>query len=115
MYIFFLLPAMFLECGNIISKLQLYKLQKLQVNSVWDYLDRKVNEREPHCQNIQELWNTLCQEWQQFPHNRLQRFVQSITVCAKLLEELSVIWSDRLIGFVGPNIFCLTNCLKPEI
>ncbi len=48
------------------------------IEHVWDYIGRKINEREPPCQDINELRATLIQEWRQFPQNRLRRLVQSM-------------------------------------
>ena len=31
------------------------------------YIGRKINQRNPRCQNIDELRTAILQEWQQFP------------------------------------------------
>jgi hypothetical protein len=40
---------------------------------------RKINQRNPKCQNIDELRTAILQEWQQFPQERLRRLVRSMT------------------------------------
>ena len=49
------------------------------IEHVWDFNGRKINQRNPKCQNIDELRTTILQEWQQFPQQRLRRLVRSIT------------------------------------
>jgi iron-sulfur cluster repair protein YtfE (RIC family) len=39
----------------------------------------KNNQRNPKCQNIDELRTAILQEWQQFPQERLRRLVRSMT------------------------------------
>jgi hypothetical protein len=39
----------------------------------WDFTGRKINQRNPKCQNIDELRIAILQEWQQFPQERLRR------------------------------------------
>ena len=46
---------------------------------VWDFIGRKINQRNPKCQNIDELRTTILQEWQQFPQERIRRLVRSMT------------------------------------
>ena len=46
---------------------------------VWDFIGRKINQRNPKCQNIDELRTAILQEWQQFPQERLRRLVRSMT------------------------------------
>jgi Fe-S cluster biosynthesis and repair protein YggX len=43
-----------------------------------DFLGRKINQRNPKCQNIDELRTAILQEWQQFPQERLRRLVRNI-------------------------------------
>jgi hypothetical protein len=33
----------------------------------WDFIGRKMNQRNPKCHNIDELGTAILQEWQQFP------------------------------------------------
>jgi hypothetical protein len=33
------------------------------IEHVWDFVGRKVNQRNPQCQNIAELTNTILEEW----------------------------------------------------
>jgi transposase len=40
-----------------------------------DFIDRKINQRNPKCQNIDELRTAILQEWQQFPQERLRQYV----------------------------------------
>ena len=49
------------------------------IEYVWDFIDRKINQRNPKCQNIDELRTGILQEWQQFPQERLRRLVRSMT------------------------------------
>ena len=46
---------------------------------VWDFIGRKINQRNPKCHNIDELRTAILQEWQQFPREQLRRLVQSMT------------------------------------
>ena len=39
------------------------------IEHVWDFIGRKINQRNPKCQNIDELRTAILQEWQQFPKN----------------------------------------------
>ena len=45
------------------------------IEHVWDFIGRKINQRNPKCQNIDELRTAILQEWQQFPQERLRRLV----------------------------------------
>ena len=45
---------------------------------VWDFIGRQINQRNPKCQNIDELRTAILQEWQQFPQERLRRRVRSM-------------------------------------
>jgi hypothetical protein len=49
----------------------------LCIEHAWDFIGRKINQRNPKCQNIDELRTVILQEWQQFPQERLRRFVRS--------------------------------------
>jgi transposase len=40
------------------------------IEHVWDFIGRKINQRNPKCQNIDELRTAILQEWQQFPQER---------------------------------------------
>ena len=42
-------------------------------------IGREINQRNPKCQNIDELRTAILQEWQQFPPEWLRRLVQSMT------------------------------------
>ena len=37
------------------------------IELLWDFIGRKINQRNPKCQNIDELRTAILQEWQQFP------------------------------------------------
>ena len=37
------------------------------IEHVWDYIGRKIIQRNPKCQHIDELRTAILQEWQQFP------------------------------------------------
>jgi transposase len=49
------------------------------IEHVWDFIGRKNYQRNPKCQNIDELRAAILQEWQQFPQERLRRLVRSMT------------------------------------
>ena len=48
------------------------------IEHVWDVIGRKINERDPPCQNIAELSDAFIQEWRQFPQQRLKWLVYSM-------------------------------------
>jgi hypothetical protein len=54
--------------------------------------NRKINQRNPKCQNIDELRTAILQEWQQFPQERLRRRVRSMT--RHVTEEVFIILKD---------------------
>ena len=37
------------------------------IEHVWDFIGRKINQRNPKCQNNDELRTAIFQEWHQFP------------------------------------------------
>ena len=49
------------------------------IEHAWDFIGRKIHQRNPKCQNIDELRTAILQEWQQFPQERLRRLVRSMT------------------------------------
>ena len=49
------------------------------IEHVWDIIGRKINQRNPKCQNIDELRTAILQEWEHFPQERLRRLVRSMT------------------------------------
>ena len=51
------------------------------IEHVWDFIGRQINQRNPKCQNIDELRIAILQVWEQFPQERL------IPSCAKHDEE----------------------------
>ena len=55
------------------------------IEHVWDFIGRKINQRNPKCQIIDELRTAILQEWQQFPQERLRRLVRSM---ARRVTEL---------------------------
>jgi hypothetical protein len=50
------------------------------IEHVWDFIGRKINQRNPKCQNIDELRIAILQEWQQFPQEWLRRLEHIVTV-----------------------------------
>jgi transposase len=42
------------------------------IEHVWDFIGRQINQRNPKCQNSDELRTAILQEWQQFPQERLK-------------------------------------------
>ena len=48
------------------------------IEHLWDDIGRKINDRFPACQNLQELCDALVQEWQSLPLRTLRHLVQSI-------------------------------------
>jgi hypothetical protein len=48
------------------------------IEHVWDFIGRKINQRNPQCQIIDELRTAILREWQQFPQERLRRLVRSM-------------------------------------
>jgi hypothetical protein len=48
------------------------------IEHVWDSVGRKINQRNPKCQYIDELRTAILQEWQQSPQERLRRLVRSL-------------------------------------
>jgi transposase len=61
------------------------------IEHVWDFIGRKINQRNPKCQNIDELRTAILQEWQQFPQKRLMSLETikiDITIFLTLLKRL---------------------------
>jgi hypothetical protein len=52
---------------------------QITIKNVHVQLTVKGNQRNPKCQNIDELRTAILQEWQQFPQERLRRLVRSMT------------------------------------
>lgn len=48
------------------------------IEHVWDFIGRKINQRQPKCQNLNELRVALIAEWQRFPQYRLRRLVRGM-------------------------------------
>jgi hypothetical protein len=48
------------------------------IEHLWDDIGRKINDRVPACQNLQELRDALVQEWQSIPLRTLRHLVQSM-------------------------------------
>jgi hypothetical protein len=57
------------------------------IEHVWDFIGRKINQRNPKCQNIDALRTAILQEWQQFPQEQLRRLVRSMTRHATQLHN----------------------------
>ena len=49
------------------------------IEHVWDFICRKIYQRNPKCQHIDELRSAILKEWQHFPKERLRRIVRSMT------------------------------------
>jgi hypothetical protein len=49
------------------------------IEHVCDFIGRKINQRNPKYQNIDELRTVILQEWQQLPQERFRRFVRCMT------------------------------------
>jgi hypothetical protein len=49
------------------------------IEYVWDFIARKINQRNPKCQNIDELRTAILQECNSSPQERLRRLVRSMT------------------------------------
>lgn len=45
---------------------------------VWDQIGRQIDEKEPPCQNLQELRQEIQLRWRNFPQNKLRRLVHSM-------------------------------------
>jgi N-acetylglutamate synthase-like GNAT family acetyltransferase len=72
------------------------------IEHVWDFIGRKINQRNPKCQNIDELRPAILQEWQQFPQERLRRLVRSMT---RRVQKFTINAVDILvIGFCALHI-----------
>jgi hypothetical protein len=55
------------------------------IEHVWDFIGRKIYQRNPKCQNIDELRTAILQEWQQFPQERLREvFI--------ILKDMTMMW-----------------------
>jgi hypothetical protein len=57
------------------------------IEHVWDFIGRKINQRNPKCQNIDELRTAILQEWQQFPLSLMEVFNIALK-CSLQFEEL---------------------------
>jgi hypothetical protein len=76
------------------------------IEHVWDFIGRKINQRNPKCQNIDELRPAILQEWQQFLQERLRRLVRSMT---RRVQKFTINAVDILvIGFCALHIKCCT-------
>jgi hypothetical protein len=64
------------------------------IEHVCDFIGRKINQRNPKCQHIDELRTAILQEWQQFPQERLRRLVRSMT---RLLQNFTINAVDILV------------------
>jgi hypothetical protein len=54
----------------------------------WDFISRKINQRNPKCQNVDELRTAILQEWQKFPQERLRRMI---------VEMGDYAWSEHIV------------------
>jgi hypothetical protein len=60
------------------------------IEHVWDFIGRTINQRNPKCQNIDELRTAILQEWQQFPQERLRRLVGSMNFTINAVDILVI-------------------------
>jgi hypothetical protein len=72
------------------------------IEHVWDFIGRKINQRNLKCQNIDELRTAILQEWQQFPQEWLRRLVRSMTWCVTELH-------NKRGGYTRYCFLCLTH------
>jgi hypothetical protein len=49
------------------------------IEDVWDFIGRQISQRNPKCQNIDELRTTFLQQWQLFLTEQLRRLLRSMT------------------------------------
>jgi hypothetical protein len=50
---------------------------------VWVFIARKINQRNPKCQNIDELRTAILQEWQQFPKKTSLSLMEVFNIALK--------------------------------
>jgi hypothetical protein len=62
------------------------------IEHVWDFIGRKINQRNPKCQNIDELKTAILQEWQQFHQERL---LKDYTKGSKITNLRSIYHPER--------------------
>jgi hypothetical protein len=48
------------------------------IEHVWDYIDQRLNHRNPQCQNLAELRTAIVEEWQNVPQYKLRRLFHSM-------------------------------------
>ena len=75
------------------------------IEHVWDFIGRKIYQRNPKCQNIDELRTAILQEWQQFPQERLRCLVRSMT------RRVTELHNKRVIDFYALHI-CTIDAFK---
>jgi len=46
----------------------------------WDFIGRKVKQRDPQCQTIAELTNAILEEWRWFPQEKIRRLVRGMNM-----------------------------------
>ena len=49
------------------------------IEHVWDFIGRKINQRNLKCQNIDELRTAILQEWQQLPQDLVRSMTRRVT------------------------------------
>jgi hypothetical protein len=54
-----------------LSLMEVFNIDMNPMEHVWDFIGRKINQRNPECQTIDELTTAILQEWQQFPQEQL--------------------------------------------
>jgi transposase len=59
------------------------------IEHAWDFFVRKMNKRNPQCENNAELTNVILEEWRQFSKEMLRRLDSGMN---RRVQEL---WSKR--------------------
>jgi hypothetical protein len=73
-----------MEVFNIALKCRVFGFKKKLLNTTMVRMCKasqsitSISQRNPKCQNIDELRAAILQEWQQFPQERLKRLVRSV-------------------------------------
>jgi transposase len=65
------------------------------IEHVWDFIGRKINQRNPKCQNIDELRTAILQEWQRGSKQALEKRITSLS----LMEVFNIALQCRVFRF----------------
>ena len=52
------------------------------IENMWDHLKRTVGEKNP--KNTKELWKSVKDAWNEFPHERLLNLIDSMPTCQQM-------------------------------